>query len=66
MKINLNVNNKLCQCTYCKSVRQIRDLQFRKPLDNIERQLTESRKKREEYEKTTKLLRLVNKDPISS
>jgi hypothetical protein len=64
-----NKNKKPCDCAYCKSQRQIRDLQYRqyrKPLDDIERQLEESRKKREDYEKTVRLLRLVNKDPISS
>jgi hypothetical protein len=54
--------SKPCDCDYCRSMRQIRELQFRKPLNNIERQLTESRRKREEYEKTVRLLRLVNKD----
>ena len=37
--------------------------QYRKPLDDIEKQLTESRKKRAEYEKTVKLLSLVDKTP---
>jgi hypothetical protein len=34
----------------------------RKPLDDIENQIEQSRKKRLEFEKTAKLLRLVNRD----
>lgn len=55
-----NKNKKPCDCAYCRSQREIRNLQLRKPLD-IERQITESTKKREEYEKTVRLLRLVNR-----
>lgn len=56
-------------CPSCSRIRHTRQLKGEleclhcgETLDEIERQLAESRKKGEEYEKTVRLLRLVNRD----
>jgi hypothetical protein len=54
--------NNLCDCPHCTARWQQIDKRLRNSLSNIENQIQQSRMKNKEYEKTTKMLRLVNKE----
>lgn len=62
MKIHFNhkYNNETCQCAYCRNARQMRELQSQNAMADIERQIEQSRKKRIEFERTERMLKLIN------
>jgi hypothetical protein len=59
MKTN---NQEPCDCAFCVQEKKITELRLKGSLTRIQEQLEQSRKKREDYEKTTKLLNLTNRN----
>jgi hypothetical protein len=58
----MKTNQKPCDCAFCVRERKIIELRLKGSLTRIQEQLEQSRLKNKEFEKTTKLLRLVNED----
>jgi hypothetical protein len=54
--------NNLCDCPHCTARWQQIDKRLRNSLSNIENQIQQSRMKNKEYEKTTKMLRLLDNE----
>jgi hypothetical protein len=58
----MKTNQKPSDCAFCVRERKITELRLKGSLTRIQEQLEQSRLKNKEFEKTTKLLRLVNED----
>jgi hypothetical protein len=59
---SISTNQKPCDCAFCVQERKITELRLKGSLTRIQEQLDQSLRKNKEYEKTTKMLRLLDNE----
>jgi hypothetical protein len=61
LRVIMKSKNIPCDCAFCVQERKITELRLKGSLTRIQEQLDQSSRKNNEYQKTVRMLRLVNK-----